>query len=274
MAKATLVVMAAGMGSRFGGMKQLEPVGSHGEVLLDYSVYDAKRAGFDKVVFIIKKSIEDDFKNLAGNRIAENIDVEYVYQDIPAHRKKPYGTGDAILCAASAVDSPFAVINADDFYGADSFRQIIKGLAVKDEYCMVGYDLFNTLSDNGSVSRGVCSIDNGFLSDVTEHYDITADTDLPHGTVVSMNMWGLQPDIFPELQKQFSEFLTTADITKDEFQIPKVIDRMIKNGQKKVRVYNTDAVWHGMTYREDKQKVVDAISDMVKSGEYPDGLWD
>ncbi len=132
MAKATLVVMAAGMGSRFGGMKQLEPVGSHGEVLLDYSVYDAKRAGFDKVVFIIKKSIEADFKALAGDRIAKNIEVEYVYQDIPSHRKKPYGTGDAILCTAEAVDSPFAVINADDFYGADSFRQVIKGLAVKD----------------------------------------------------------------------------------------------------------------------------------------------
>ncbi len=273
MAKATLVVMAAGMGSRFGGMKQLEPVGANREVLLDYSVYDAKRAGFDKVVFVIKRSIESDFKALVGDRISRNIDVEYVYQDIPQHRKKPYGTGDAILCTASAVDSPFAVINADDFYGADSFRKIYEGLQAKNEYCMVGYNLFNTLSDNGTVSRGVCDIRDGYLADVTEHGDIGSDTTLPKETVVSMNMWGLQPDIFSELEIKFAEFLSSADITKDEFQIPRVIDSMIKSGKKQVRVYETSAVWHGMTYREDKEKVVKAISDMTSRGEYPEKLW-
>ncbi len=274
MSKATLVVMAAGMGSRFGGMKQLEPVGANGEVLLDYSVYDAKRAGFDKVVFVIKKNIECDFKNLVGDRISKNIKVEYVYQDIPSHRKKPYGTGDAILCTKKAVDTPFAVINADDFYGADSFKQIYEGLKTQSEYCMVGYDLFNTLSDNGSVSRGVCDIDSGYLMDVTEHGDITKDTALPRGTVVSMNMWGLQPDIYSELEARFAEFLTSADITKDEFQIPRVIDSMIKSGKKQVRVYKTSAVWHGMTYREDKEKVVGAIAEMTALGEYPAKLWE
>ena len=273
MANATLVVMAAGMGSRFGGVKQLEPVGAHGEVLLDYSVYDAIRAGFDKVVFIIKKEIEEDFKKLAGDRIARHIEVSYVFQEKPDHRKKPYGTGEAILCTAAVVDTPFAVINADDFYGADAFRQIYEGLRQKDEYCMVGYRLANTLSENGSVSRGVCEIEDGYMVDVTEHTAITRDTDLPADTVVSMNMWGLQPDIFPELAKQFREFLATANIEKDEFFIPRVIDRVVKEKKKKVRVYQTSAVWYGMTYREDKDKVALAIDDMTTKGIYPKELW-
>ena len=272
-ANRTLVVMAAGMGSRFGGIKQLEPVGANGEVLLDYSVYDAVRAGFDKVVFIIKKEIEDDFRALAGDRIARHVEVEYVFQTIPSHRKKPYGTGDAVLCAAEAVDSPFAVINADDFYGADAFRQVSLGLQNKDEYCMVGYRLANTLSENGSVSRGVCRIEDGFLRDVTEHTALTRDTDLDPETVVSMNMWGMQPDLFPELKAQFAEFLTTADITKDEFFIPRVVDRMIKDGKKQVRVYPTSEVWYGMTYREDKDKVAAAIAKMTEQGQYPGKLW-
>ncbi len=272
-ANRTLVVMAAGMGSRFGGIKQLEPVGANGEVLLDYSVYDAVRAGFDKVVFIIKREIEDDFRAIAGDRIARHVEVEYVFQTVPSHRKKPYGTGDAVLCAAEAVDSPFAVINADDFYGADAFRQIALGLQNQNEYCMVGYRLANTLSENGSVSRGVCRIENGFLEDVTEHTAITRDTDLDPETVVSMNMWGMQPDLFPELKAQFAEFLTTADITKDEFFIPRVIDRMIKEGKKQVRVYPTSEVWYGMTYREDKEKVAAAIARMTEEGKYPGKLW-
>ncbi|MBE6621508.1 MAG: nucleotidyltransferase [Ruminococcaceae bacterium] len=273
MANATLVVMAAGMGSRFGGVKQLEPVGKHGEVLLDYSVYDALRAGFDKVVFIIKKEIEADFKALAGDRIARHVEVEYVFQTTPPHRKKPYGTGDAILCTENVVDSPFAVINADDFYGADAFRQVYQGLQKKDEYCMVGYRLANTLSENGSVSRGVCDIKDGYLAKVTEMTAITKDTDLDPDTVVSMNMWGLQPDIFPELKSQFAEFLTTADITKDEFYIPFVVDRVVKEGKKQVSVYRTSAVWYGMTYREDKEKVTEAIAKMTADGEYPEELW-
>ncbi len=273
MAKATLVVMAAGMGSRFGGLKQLEPVGLNGEVLLDYSVYDARRAGFDKVVFIIKESIEKEFRALAGDRISANIETEYVFQQIPAHRKKPYGTGEAILCAADAVDSPFSVINADDFYGEDAFRRIRRGLEDRRDYCMVGYRLENTLSDNGAVSRGVCEIENGFLTDIKEHTALTRESGLPASTVVSMNMWGLQPDIFPELKKQFSEFLETADITKDEFQIPKVIARVIESGMHRVRVYNTDEVWYGMTYREDKEKVAEAVRRMTAEGRYPEELW-
>ncbi len=273
MAKATLVVMAAGMGSRFGGVKQLEPVGAHGEVLLHYSVYDAIRAGFDKVVFIIKESIAEDFKALAGDRIARHVEVEYVYQEAPAHRKKPYGTGEAILCTAGVIDSPFAVINADDFYGADAFRQVRLGLEQADEYCMVGYRLANTLSDNGSVARGVCAITDGYMTDVCEHTSITKDTDLDPDTVVSMNMWGLHPNLFPELEKQFSDFLSTADLVKDEFLIPRVIGRMVKEDKIKVRVYRTSAVWHGMTYREDKEKVVAAIAAMTAAGEYPEELF-
>jgi NDP-sugar pyrophosphorylase family protein len=273
MANATLVVMAAGMGSRFGGCKQLEPVGTAGEVLLDYSVYDAKRAGFDKVVFIIKEEIEKDFKEIAGDRIARNIEVEYAYQTIPSHRKKPYGTGDAILTTKNLVDTPFVVINADDFYGRDAFEKAYEGLKNKDEYCMVGYLLKNTLSDNGSVARGVCEIKDGYLTDVTEHTAITKDSGLDPDTIVSMNMWGIHPDIYPELEAQFAEFLKTANIEKDEFYIPAVIDKMIKDGKKAVRMYDTSAVWYGMTYREDKEKVMNAIRGMVEDGIYPKELW-
>ena len=273
MAKATLVVMAAGMGSRFGGIKQLEPVGTSGEVLLDYSVFDAKRAGFDRVVFIIKKEIEKDFKEIAGDRIAKNIDVAYAFQTVPPHRKKPYGTGDAIMTTADIVDSPFAVINADDFYGYDAFNKAYEGLMNKDEYCMVGYRLKNTLSENGSVSRGVCAIKDGYLTDVTEHTAITKDTDLDPDTIVSMNMWGIQPDIYPELKAQFEQFLATANIEKDEFYIPAVIDKMVKDGKKQVKVYDTTAVWYGMTYREDKEKVKLALAKMVEDGIYPKELW-
>lgn len=273
MATATLIVMAAGMGSRFGGCKQLEPVGTANEVLLDYSVFDAKRAGFDKVVFIIKKEMEKDFREVAGNRIAKNIEVAYSFQEVPSHRKKPYGTGDAIMTTEGIVDTPFVVINADDFYGRDAFEQAYKGLMNKDEYCMVGYRLKNTLSDNGSVSRGVCTIENGYLTDVCEHTAITKDTDLDPETIVSMNMWGLHPDLYPELKLQFEAFLKTANIEKDEFFLPAIVDKMIKDGKKKVRVYDTASVWYGMTYREDKEKVKEAIAKMVDDGIYPKELW-
>lgn len=273
MATATLVVMAAGMGSRFGGCKQLEPVGTAGEVILDYSVFDAKRAGFDKVVFIIKEEIEKDFKEIAGNRIARNIEVEYAYQTIPSHRKKPYGTGDAILTTKNLVDTPFVVINADDFYGRDAFEKAYESLKNKDEYSLIGYRLKNTLSDNGSVARGVCEVTDGYLTNITEHTAITKDTDLDPDTTVSMNMWAMAPDIYPELEAQFAEFLKTANIEKDEFYIPSVIDKMIKDGKKKVRVYNTSSVWYGMTYREDKELVTEAIKKMVDDGIYPKELW-
>ncbi len=266
--------MAAGMGSRFGGMKQLEPVGKYRQVLLHYSVYDALRAGFDRVVFIIKRNMEADFRELAGDRIARHADVSYVFQDIPEHRKKPYGTGEAILCAEQAISTPFAVINADDFYGAEAFSLLRKGISAPPCYCMVGYRLFNTLSDNGSVSRGICSVKDGCLTDVTEHTEITRDTALDPETVVSMNMWGLQPDIFPLLREKFGKFLTEADITRDEFQIPKVIDEIIKTGIRRVKVFKTSETWYGMTYREDKQKVCDAIAAMTQKGLYPECLWE
>ncbi len=274
MAKATLVVMAAGMGSRFGGCKQLEPVGTAGEVILDYSVYDAKRAGFDKVVFIIKKEIEKDFKEIAGDRISRHIEVEYSYQTIPPHRKKPYGTGDAILTTKDIVDTPFVTINADDFYGRDAFEKAYQALTEnKDEYCLIGYRIKNTLSDNGSVARGVCEVTDGYLTNITEHTAITKDSGFDPETPVSMNMWLLAPDIYPEIEAQFAEFLKTANIEKDEFYIPSVIDKMIKDGKKKVRVCDTTAVWHGMTYREDKEEVMNAIKQMVEDGIYPKELW-
>lgn len=273
MATATLVVMAAGMGSRFGGMKQLEPVGKGGEVLLDYSVFDAKRAGFDKIVFIIKKENEKDFREIAGDRIARNIEVEYVFQTIPPFRKKPFGTGEAIMLCKDAVDTPFAIVNADDFYGADAFQKIYDGLSL-DTYSMVAYDLFNTLSDNGGVSRGVCAIEDGYLTKITETHELTKDCGLAIDTPVSMNMWGFKPDIFDGLAKGFEEFKKTANIEKDEFAVPSYIGGLLKNGELKVRALRTSAVWFGMTYREDKQDVVDKIAALTAQGVYPEKLWD
>ena len=275
MAKMTLLVMAAGMGSRFGGLKQLEPVGANGEVLLDYSAFDARRAGFDKVVFVIKKSMEADFRAVAGDRIARHMDVAYAFQGTPEFRKKPFGTGDAILSAELQIDSPFAVLNADDFYGADAFRKIHDGLlSGNDDYGMVAYRLFNTLSDNGTVSRGVCAVKDGYLTDVVEHTAIGKDTTLPADTVVSMNLWGFRPRLFDELRDAFAAFKRTADVTKDEFLIPTVVNDLIHAGKERVAVYRTDAVWYGMTYREDKAKVSEAIARMTEAGEYPEILWD
>ncbi len=265
---ATLVVMAAGMGSRFGGLKQLEPIGKNGEVIIDYSIYDAIKAGFNKVVFVIKKEIEEDFKRIVGDRISKKIHVEYVFQETPPHRKKPYGTGDAILCCKNAVHEPFAVINADDYYGADGFRKIYDYLVNGTDYAMVGFMLENTLTENGTVSRGVCKVENGFLTDVTEHTSIAKDNEFPKGTIVSMNMWGLRPDIFGYLQKDFDEFLKTANIEKDEFFIPSVIDKLIKNGTVKVKVLTSHDKWYGVTYKEDKESVVRAINKMTEEGMY------
>lgn len=264
----TLVVMAAGMGSRFGGLKQLEPIGANGEVIIDYSVYDAMKAGFNKVVFVIKKEIEEDFKRVVGSRIEKKIPVEYVYQQTPPHRKKPYGTGDAILCCKDAVHEPFAVINADDYYGADGFQKLHDYLVSGEDYAMVGFQLENTLTENGTVSRGVCRVEDGFLADVTEHTSIAKDNDFPQGTIVSMNMWGLRPEIFGYLQADFEEFLKTADISKDEFFIPSVIDKLIKNGTIKVKVLPSADKWYGVTYKEDKESVVRAINTLTKEGKY------
>ena len=287
MAHATLVVMAAGMGSRFGGLKQVEPVGPNGEAILDFSVYDAKRAGFDKVVFIIKKQIEEEFKTLVGQRIEKTIDVEYVFQETdklpegfvcPETRQKPWGTGHAILCCKGVVNEPFAVVNADDYYGVSGFQSIYNHLMNNDSYCMVGFRLSNTVTENGTVSRGVCEIEDGMLRSVTEHTKIGPDgtsainggeIKLPMDTLVSMNMWGFKPDIFSYLEADFIDFLKeNLNSEKGEFFLPFVVDGLIRAGEKQVAVLATEDKWYGVTYKEDKEQVVSAIKALVNDGVY------
>lgn len=279
----TLVVMAAGMGSRFGGLKQMEPIGPNGEVLLDFSAYDAKKAGFNKVVFIIKEEIEKDFKELVGSKIEKIIDVDYVMQDtsiLPEGRKKPFGTSHAILCCKGTVKEPFAVINADDYYGANAFYEIHEHLEKAEDYdfCMVAYELDKTLSDNGTVARGICDIRDGYLADVVERTKINSEgkftedgetwTQLPMDSKVSMNLWGFTPAIFDELEKEFDMFLKTADLSKDECLIPAMVDKLIKNGTATVRAYTNKDKWYGITYREDKEEVQAAIKELCDQGLY------
>ncbi len=285
---ATLVVMAAGMGSRFGGLKQMEPVGHNGEALLDFSVYDAKKAGFTKVVFVIKEEIEKEFKEIVGSRVEKVLPVEYVLQEtykLPngykceTGRTKPWGTGQAILLCRDVVKEPFAVINADDYYGPHAYKQIFEQLkANTDNYCMVGFRLVNTLTDNGYVSRGVCKTENGILTDIDEVTKIkdckyTKDdvnwVELAPDTVVSMNMWGLTPDIFDYLEREFKLFLD-EHITepKTEFYLPMVIGTLIKNSEKTVHVLASEDKWYGVTYKEDKDEVVKAIGKMIDAGMY------
>ena len=280
--KTTLVVMAAGMGSRFGGLKQAEPVTADGKGILDFSVYDAKKAGFSKVVFIVREDMIDDFKELIGNRIAKTIEVVYVLQDtsvLPEGRKKPFGTGHAILCCKDVVKEPFAIINADDYYGANAFYEIEKHLesAGKGEYAMTAYHLGNTLSLNGTVSRGVCEVENGYLQKVTEVTKINTDGSyekdgekiaLPATTPVSMNLWGLTPDIFDVLVEEYDKFIKTADLMKDEFFIPSVISKAVDSGKASVKVFENADKWYGITYREDLQEVKDAIGGYIHDGLY------
>ncbi len=283
---ATLVVMAAGMGSRFGGLKQVEPVGPAGQAIIDFSVYDAKQAGFNKVVFVIKHAIEAEFKELVGKRLEKVIDVEYVFQETdklpsgytcPNTRQKPWGTGHAVLCCKDVVKTPFAVINADDFYGKHAYRQVIEQLK-NNNYCMVGFRLENTVTDNGYVSRGVCVTEDGLLKGVTEHTKIdgncvciteTGEKKLSPGTVVSMNFWGFTPDIFEHLEKGFEEFLKqNINAEKAEFYLPAVVDELIKSGQKQVKVAVAEDKWYGVTYKEDKESVTREIGKMVEAGLY------
>ncbi len=287
MAGATLVVMAAGMGSRFGGLKQMEPVTPDGRAILDYSVFDAKRAGFTKVVFIIKEEIEKDFKEIVGKRIEEMIDVEYVNQDtsiLPEGRSKPFGTGHAILCCRDAVKTPFAVINADDYYGCNAFGEMREYLESAEglDISMVGYLLENTITENGTVARGVCKTKNGYLDEITERTKINSSLEftedggetwerLPKGTIVSMNLWGFTPAIFDELDKGFKEFLENANLMKDEYFIPSVVDTLIKDGKTKVKVLKNTDKWYGMTYKEDKKDVSEALSKLISEGAY-DGI--
>lgn len=282
--KTTLVVMAAGMGSRFGGLKQAEPVTADGKGILDFSVHDAKAAGFGKAVFIVREDMEEDFKRLIGNRIAGTIDVEYVLQDtsvLPAGRTKPFGTGHAILCCKDVVKEPFAIINADDYYGRNAFYEIQKHLskAAEGEYAMTAYRLENTLSKNGTVSRGVCETENGYLKKVTEVTKIAPDgscewngekVTLAVDTLVSMNLWGLTPDIFGILEEEYAKFLKTANLMKDEFFIPSVISKAVDEGKATVKVFGNSDKWYGITYREDLQEVKDAIGGYIHDGYYKD----
>ncbi len=287
---ATLVVMAAGMGSRFGGLKQMEPISEDGRVLLDFSAYDAKRAGFNKIVFVIKEAIAEDFISIVGKRIEKIIDVEYVYQELyklpegfvcPETRVKPWGTAHAILCCKDAINEPFAVVNADDYYGRHAFDKIYQELTSDGtDYCMAGFRLKNTLTENGTVARGVCVVSDDCLESVTERTKIdnncrfTEDdgatwTQLPEDTLVSMNLWGFRPDIFDYIEKGFAQFLEkNINEPKAEYYLPLVITYLIENGIKKVKVLPAEDKWYGVTYKEDKPQVVEAIGKMIADGLY------
>lgn len=278
----TLVVMAAGMGSRFGGLKQAEPVTEDGKGILDFTCYDAQKAGFNKVVFIVREDMKEDFKELIGNRISKRIPVEYVIQDttiLPEGRKKPFGTGHAILCARNAVKGPFAIVNADDYYGSNAFKDLYHHLvnAKEGDYAMVAYELKNTVSENGTVSRGVCKVVDGYLNDVEEVLKIDKDgncnyegkdTRLPLDTPVSMNLWGFTSNLFDTLDKGMKEFLATADLMKDEYLIPRVVGDLIDKGEVKVKVYLTKDKWSGITYREDLPGLKEAIKGYIEQGLY------
>ena len=273
--------MAAGMGSRFGGLKQIEPVGPNGETILDFSVYDAVKAGFDKTVFIIRKDIEDDFKEIIKKRIEKITDVDIVYQDgnnlpdgfsLPDGRTKPWGTGHATYCLKGRVDTPFALINADDYYGQSAFKLIHDNLVQSDETCMVGYRLGNTLTENGTVARGICETENGILKSITENTSLDKNSGIDLNTIVSMNLWGFMPSIFEYVENDFIEFLKNLkNPLKDEFYIPFVVDNMIKRNQAKVKVLKTEEKWYGVTYREDLDDVKKAMQIKIDGGYY-DGI--
>lgn len=285
---ATLVVMAAGMGSRFGGLKQIEPVGPNGQAIIDFSVYDAKAAGFNKVVFIIKHEIEKEFKKIVGSRIEKMIDVDYAFQEThmlpegftcPADRVKPWGTAHAIYCCRDKVNTPFAVINADDYYGKSAYQKMYNHLKEqKGDFCMVGFRLQNTLTENGTVSRGICEVENGKLKSVTERTKIldckyTEDdenwVELPLDCIVSMNMWGFTPDVFGYIENDLKEFFAEKiNLPKVEYYLPTVVSNVITRGQKDVSVLVAEDRWYGVTYKEDKAGVVAALNEKIKNGEY------
>lgn len=302
----SLVIMAAGIGSRFGGgIKQLEPVGPNGEIIMDYSIHDALEAGFNKVIFIIRKDLEKDFKEIIGNRIEKIAPVEYAFQEIddlpegfsvPEGRKKPWGTGQAILAARNLIKEPFLVINADDYYGKEGFKKIhdymVNGMEEKDgvyDMCMAGFILSNTLSENGGVTRGVATVDeNGYLAKVTETYNIYQDAEGMHASDnegnpvsvkadqhVSMNMFGLPAGFVKELEKGFPEFLSgiREEDIKAEYLLPAMIDQAIRNKKATVRVLETRDKWFGVTYKEDKPSVVAAIRRLIDAGVYPEKLF-
>ena len=299
----TLVIMAAGMGSRFGGLKQIEPIDEYGNFIIDYSIYDAIKEGFTKVVFIIKKENYDIFRETVGKRVEKYIEVKYVFQEldkipsgytVPEGRVKPWGTGHAILCCKDVVDENFAIINSDDFYGRDAFRVIGEFLRNNNdndevsEYAMAGYKVKNTLTDNGAVKRGVCQVEDGYLTKLIESSIDRVDGKLvaspleggedfivSEDDTVSMNMFGFTPRIFDYLEERFPSFLDEHkdNMDKCEYLIPTLVFEEIDKCMARVRVLKTDAVWQGITYREDKDKVVNEIRKLVLNGEYPEGLW-
>lgn len=305
MQKPVLVIMAAGMGSRYGGLKQIDPVDSDGHIIMDFSIYDAKRAGFEKVVFIIKKSIEQEFKECIGDRISKYIDVEYVYQEldtlpegfsVPEGREKPFGTGHAILSCKDVVKGPFAVINADDYYGVHAFKEIYNYLSENEDdekyrYAMVGYILSNTLTENGYVSRGICETDaDGYLTGITErtHIEKREDgvaftendgaswTSLSGDSIASMNLFGFTASMLGELEAGFAKFLEKGlkeNPLKCEYFLPSVVGNLIEEKKATVKVLKSADRWYGITYKEDKQAVVDAIKGLKQDGVYPEHLW-
>ena len=300
--KPTLLVLAAGIGSRYGGLKQLDPVGPSGEIIIDYSIYDAIRAGFGKVVFVIRKDIEEVFKEKIGNKYAASIQVEYVFQELdklpegyslPSDRVKPWGTGHAVLMAAEAINEPFAVINADDFYGYSGYKSLGDELSSYDEdgdkgrFAMVGFQLYNTLSDFGTVSRGICYTDgDNNLDNVVEYTKLEKDGDKarslnPDGTiesltgkeVVSMNMWGFSASLFDTLEERFKAFLDKeGNELKSEFFIPTVVNELIEEKAATVNVLTSEDSWFGITYQEDKPHVEKSLQEYVEQGIYPEKL--
>ena len=303
MKKPVLVVLAAGMGSRYGGLKQIDPVGSQGEAILDYSIYDAHEAGFETVVIIIKEAIKKDFLETVGKRLEKApVEVRYAYQElnklpagyaVPEGRTKPWGTSHAVMCAADAIDgAPFAVINADDYYGKAAFKAIYNQLSSTTDpyaYCMVGYELSKTVTDNGSVARGVCETDkNGFLTEVIERTKIEKYeggihfedgdkwVDVAPDTTVSMNLWGFMPSFLEEINNRFSAYLDEALPTnplKCEYFLPLPVSQLIHEGKATVKVLTSADRWYGVTYAADKPVVVAALKNMTAEGKYPDGLW-
>ncbi|WP_206460126.1 nucleotidyltransferase family protein [Anaerovorax sp. IOR16] len=300
-----LVVMAAGMGSRYGGLKQMDPVGSNGELIIDFSLYDAWKAGFRKVIFIIKREMEEEFRAMIEPKAGKKLDVSFAFQEltdlpqgynVPQNRIKPWGTGHAVLAARKEVDAPFAVINADDYYGAQAFQSMYDFLRnVQDDdkyrYCMVGYLVENTLTENGHVARGICQADNqGYLQDITERTKIQRNNgviqyteddqdwiDIAEGTLVSMNLWGFTLSMMKELENRFPAFLETAlknNPLKGEYFLPFVVDELIEEGKATVKVLKSSDKWQGVTYKEDKQNVVLALQLLKDKGVYPQDLWE